>query len=87
MPDYAPTHIPAGTADEEPVTSPCISVCAVDRARSICVGCLRTLQEIGQWRLMTPAEKRACVAACDERAKIIQRRGKDGLPLPPLPPG
>jgi uncharacterized protein len=83
MPDYAPTHLPAGMPDEEPVTSPCISVCAVDRVRGICMGCLRTLEEIGQWRLMTAAEKRACVAACETRAKTTERRGKDGLPLPP----
>ncbi len=45
------------------------------------MGCLRTLQEIGQWRAMTPDEKRACVARCDARAKNLPRRGKDGAPI------
>jgi predicted Fe-S protein YdhL (DUF1289 family) len=80
MPDYSPTYIPAGP-DDTPVTSPCINVCAVDRALGLCMGCLRTLQEIGAWRTMTPDEKRACVARCDVRAKTLPRRGKDGLPI------
>ena len=66
---------------EEIVTSPCISVCAVDKALGMCIGCLRTLQEIGAWRVMTPAEKKACVAACAARAEKIPRRGKDWRPL------
>ena len=82
MPNYAPTSIPGGTADGELVTSPCVSVCAVDKALGICIGCLRTLKEIGAWRTMTLAEKRATVAVCAERAKSMPRRGKDWLPLP-----
>ena len=68
---------------EETVASPCISVCTVDRSRNLCMGCLRTLQEIGAWRNMTMAEKRATVAACAERAKALPPRGPDGLPLTP----
>lgn len=81
MPDYSPTYVPAAASDEAPVTSPCISVCAVDRALGLCMGCLRTLQEIGQWRAMTPDEKRACVVRCEARAKDLPPRGKDGLPI------
>ena len=63
------------------VASPCIGVCTVDRARSLCIGCLRTLQEIGAWRTMTLDEKRATVALCEERAKSLTRLGKDWQPL------
>ena len=63
------------------IASPCIGVCTVDRARNICIGCLRTLQEIGAWRTMTLDQKRATVAACDERAKGLTRLGKDWKPL------
>ena len=82
MPDFSPTSI--ANHDDDPVTSPCISVCTVDKASGLCIGCLRTLKEIGAWRVMTPDEKRATVAACAERAKTIQQRGKDGLPLRPI---
>ena len=77
------TNDPIPTYQYETVTSPCISVCTVDRERGICVGCLRTLQEIGAWRMMSPAEKKAVVAKCDERAKTMARLGRDGGPIPP----
>jgi predicted Fe-S protein YdhL (DUF1289 family) len=64
------------------LASPCVSVCTVDPQTKMCIGCLRTLKEIGAWRAMTPDEKRAVIAACDERAKTLTRRGKDGRPLP-----
>lgn len=71
------------TLDEQPVTSPCVSVCTLDHTTGLCIGCLRTIQEIGAWRTMSDDEKRATVAACAERAKAMVRRGKDGKPLPP----
>lgn len=63
------------------VASPCIGVCTVDRARNICIGCLRTLPEIGAWRTMTLEQKRTVVAACEARAKTWERLGKDWKPL------
>lgn len=67
--------------DMDLVASPCVGVCTVDRARNICIGCLRTLKEIGAWRTMTLEEKRACVAACEDRARTWARLGKDWKPL------
>ena len=66
---------------EDLIASPCVGVCTVDRVRNLCIGCLRTLPEIGAWRVMTLAEKRAVVALCEERAKSLSRLGKDWLPL------
>ena len=63
------------------IASPCVGVCTVDRVRSICIGCLRTLKEIGAWRTMTLEEKRGVVAACEDRAKSQARLGKDWRPL------
>ncbi|MAN47450.1 MAG: hypothetical protein CMF04_14775 [Hyphomonas sp.] len=31
------------------IKSPCIKVCAVDAATGLCLGCGRTLPEIGKW--------------------------------------
>ncbi|MBL8645579.1 MAG: DUF1289 domain-containing protein [Rhodospirillaceae bacterium] len=70
-------------APEEYVASPCISVCSVDPVTKMCIGCLRTLQEIGAWRSMTPDEKRACVAATEERALSIPRRSAGGQVFAP----
>ncbi|MBY0509813.1 MAG: DUF1289 domain-containing protein [Rhodospirillaceae bacterium] len=72
---------PSGVSPED-VTSPCISVCAVDKTLGMCIGCLRTLKEIGAWRTMTLAEKKATVEACAQRALTMPRRGKDWRPLP-----
>lgn len=67
--------------EEDVVVSPCVSVCTMDRTTGLCIGCLRTIQEIGAWRTMTMAEKRVTVAACADRAKSIAPRGKDWKPL------
>ena len=69
--------------DPDYVVSPCISVCSVDKATGLCIGCLRTLKEIGAWRMASADEKRAIVAACNERAKSQPRRAADGKPFAP----
>ncbi|MEM9057922.1 MAG: DUF1289 domain-containing protein [Pseudomonadota bacterium] len=37
--------------------SPCIGVCALDAAGKVCVGCFRTLAEIGAWGTLSPQAK------------------------------
>lgn len=79
MDNVTPMNGPMNGLD--PIASPCVGVCTVDHARKMCIGCLRTLQEIGAWRTMTLDQKRDVVAACAERAKTLVPRGKDWLPL------
>ena len=38
------------------VPSPCIGICRLD-AQELCVGCGRTLDEIAEWPLATPARQ------------------------------
>lgn len=45
------------------ITSPCIGVCELDSRSGLCLGCLRTLDEITAWR---DADDGA-------RARILQR--------------
>ena len=40
----------------DPIWSPCKKICVVDPAQSLCVGCFRTLDELGRWTLMTRDE-------------------------------
>ncbi|MBI1263574.1 MAG: DUF1289 domain-containing protein [Alphaproteobacteria bacterium] len=42
-----------------PIWTPCIKVCLVDPAQNICVGCFRTLEELGRWTRMSPEEREA----------------------------
>jgi len=48
----------------------------------MCIGCLRTLQEIGAWRTMTIDQKRVVTENCKERARNIVRRDRSGAVLP-----
>jgi uncharacterized protein len=41
-----------------PVPSPCISVCRIDEATGLCVGCLRTLDEIAAWSMLDDDARR-----------------------------
>ena len=57
----------AAVHDADRVASPCISVCRMDDASGLCVGCLRTLDEIAAWSLLDSDEKRAVIAALPQR--------------------
>lgn len=57
----------AQEAQEKPVVSPCVYVCALGDD-DICVGCQRSGEEITRWGRMDNAERRAVLARCHERA-------------------
>jgi predicted Fe-S protein YdhL (DUF1289 family) len=42
--------------------SPCISVCRLDPATQVCVGCGRTIAEIAAWPNLSDTERRAIIA-------------------------
>ena len=65
-PQLAP--VPADTAV---VASPCVSICAMDVASSLCVGCLRTLQEIACWSALDADGKRAILAQLPARREHV----------------
>lgn len=44
-------------AGEQPIASPCVSLCALDEQREYCLGCHRSLDEIRAWRSMSNADK------------------------------
>jgi predicted Fe-S protein YdhL (DUF1289 family) len=48
------------------IDSPCINICKID-ARGLCVGCWRTLDEIGGWSGGTPEWRAAVMAALPGR--------------------
>lgn len=45
-------------AMSKPIWSPCKKICLVDPAHSICVGCFRTLDELGRWTMMSDQDRR-----------------------------
>jgi predicted Fe-S protein YdhL (DUF1289 family) len=54
------------------VASPCVSVCRIDEASGLCVGCLRTLDEIAAWSVMDDDAKRAVLAALPGRRNRVR---------------
>ncbi len=51
--------------------SPCIKLCKLDNEGKYCVGCLRFLTEIAQWRDMTPAQRAEIWQQLDKRHAAI----------------
>ena len=47
--------------------SPCIRVCALDPDTGLCIGCLRTMDEISHWVEMSDAERDAVRSALPAR--------------------
>ena len=47
--------------------SPCVGVCLLDEANSMCLGCGRTRDEVARWPKMTRAEQDAVWRALEER--------------------
>ena len=59
------------------VASPCINVCRMDAANALCVGCWRTLDEIARWSRTSDDDRRAILAAVEQR-----RAGRATDPAP-----
>ena len=53
--------------DAQSAASPCVSICRMDDASGLCVGCLRTLDEIAAWSVLDADDKRAVIAALPQR--------------------
>lgn len=51
------------------IASPCVKVCIVDGASGLCLGCWRTLAEIGGWSGLSDAERERVMAELPGRAK------------------
>jgi hypothetical protein len=50
----------------------------LDDVSGICVGCGRSGHEIASWVTMSPAERRAIMAALPERLRRLERQASEG---------
>lgn len=58
------------------IESPCVKLCVVHPEARLCVGCHRTIEEIGAWSRMTSVERQAIMADLPGRiGQLAQRRG------------
>jgi predicted Fe-S protein YdhL (DUF1289 family) len=53
------------------IATPCVKVCIVDGASGLCLGCLRTLAEIGGWAGLTDGQRAAIMADLPARRARI----------------
>lgn len=58
------------------IASPCVKICEIDREKRICIGCYRTITEIGFWTRMSAEERAEIMAALPARAVSLRRRGR-----------
>jgi predicted Fe-S protein YdhL (DUF1289 family) len=61
---------------EPPIKTPCNKVCFVDPKAGLCVGCFRSMEELGQWTRYSDAERAAIMTALPERETLYQAARK-----------
>lgn len=58
-----------------PIESPCIKLCRIDPATRLCVGCLRTLEEIGGWGRLSAEDRRQVMDGLPARSSLLTEAG------------
>ena len=62
------------TRDE--IQSPCVKLCVVHPEERVCVGCLRSIDEIATWSRLSHEARAAVMADLPARApRLAKRRG------------
>jgi predicted Fe-S protein YdhL (DUF1289 family) len=56
------------------VQSPCIDICKLDGETGFCIGCLRTREEIREWKGMTDHRRLQVIDECSRRP--VQRQSE-----------
>jgi predicted Fe-S protein YdhL (DUF1289 family) len=56
------------------IESPCNKVCVVDPVSALCIGCGRSLAEIGGWLRMPPEQRTRVMAELPQRLSMLARR-------------
>jgi uncharacterized protein len=56
-----------------PLETPCIDVCEIDANSGLGAGCGRSLDEIANWAVMTPEQRRAIMAILPARQAQASR--------------
>jgi hypothetical protein len=59
-------HIKVQNIDDiwkrDEIDSPCIKLCSIHPGERICIGCYRSIEEIGSWSQLSPAQRREIMA-------------------------
>ena len=63
---------------DTPIKTPCVKVCFVDPKADLCVGCFRTMEELGRWTRYTDAERDSILADLPGRRDDYTARRQAG---------
>ena len=67
------------------IDSPCIKLCSIHPTERICVGCYRSMEEIGAWSGLSSEVRLEIMSELPSRTSRIQkRRGGRGAKVPSL---
>ena len=58
------------------ISSPCTKVCTIDPRSKLCLGCGRTLAEIGQWAALSEEERLRIMAELPARRSVTHADDK-----------
>ena len=62
------------------IKTPCTKVCTVDGASGLCLGCLRSLQEIAEWSRLDDATRDAILEDLPARVSRLDPAFRDIVP-------
>jgi predicted Fe-S protein YdhL (DUF1289 family) len=54
------------------IQSPCIKICVLDPKSGVCIGCGRTLNEIGRWLSLSESERSSVMAELPRRLAALK---------------
>ena len=58
------------------IQSPCVKICVIHPQEKLCTGCLRSLDEIGNWSRMSAQERAVIMDQLPSRkSRLTKRRG------------
>ena len=62
---------PASPVPANTIATPCIKLCIVDGESGLCMGCFRSLPEVGRWGRMSDDERAEIMSGlADRRSRI-----------------
>lgn len=63
---------PAKALAKTSAISPCVQVCQIDQMLRLCLGCGRTLDEIGRWSKLTDPQRLMVMQQLPDRMKKLE---------------
>lgn len=77
MPEPVSKDTPA--SEPQAIATPCIKVCAIEPLSGLCIGCGRTLREIGSWSALSGDARAAVMAVLPARLARLKETAPDAF--------